>query len=453
MTSLTNAVNTFGERLFQALPQAPDGAAGVFLSPVCIAQALAMLLNGVEPGGESYTQLQQAVFGASPGNELGLDSLNSQLHELSASLVKGSDGANLTVADANSAWVAQRYSLQPGYSQALSKYFSAQVQPITTAQVVNDWVSTATRGKITRIVDDDALRQATCVLINALYFKGLWEMPFKNPNTGPVPFHSLQGRTSDAAMMYQQFKPRDSIKVARFQASLAGAGPGAGAFADVAGTGAPGSGAAGVPCIALQLPYKGGDFAAVLAMPEGNLSSTSEGAPLHMGSGLPYAAALAGCRASLLAGLAQGAGVAAAGAGPPLTWQAPGMQVKLWLPRFEVEFGASLSSALRLLGVTKPFQGGDITRVAASQDGTPVGDLQVSDVIHKVYVKVDEAGTEAAAVTAVMMLKSAMVREPPTLTLKFDRPFTFAVVHLGSGAALFVGEVQQPEVWGQGGDA
>ncbi len=52
-----------------------------------------------------------------------------------------------------------------------------------------------------------------------------------------------------------------------------------------------------------------------------------------MDSGLPYAAALAGCRASLLAGLAQGAGVAAAGAGPPLTWQAPGMQVKLWLPR------------------------------------------------------------------------------------------------------------------------
>ena len=55
--------------------------------------------------------------------------------------------------------------------------------------------------------------------------------------------------------------------------------------------------------------------------------------------------------------------------------------------------------------------------------------------------------------TAVLMLKSAMVREPPTLTLKFDRPFTFAVVHPGSGAALFVGEVQQPEVWGQGGDA
>ena len=57
-------------------------------------------------------------------------------------------------------------------------------------------------------------------------------------------------------------------------------GPGAGAFADVAGAGAPGSaGAAGVPCIALQLPYKGGDFAAVVAMPEGNLSTAAQGEP------------------------------------------------------------------------------------------------------------------------------------------------------------------------------
>jgi serine protease inhibitor len=62
--------------------------------------------------------------------------------------------------------------------------------------------------------------------------------------------------------------------------------------------------------------------------------------------------------------------------------------------------------------------------------------------------QVDEAGTEAAAVTAVMMLKSALIREPPTLFLKFDRPFAFAVVHHGTGAALFAGELRQPEAWG-----
>jgi hypothetical protein len=47
-----------------------------------------MLLNGVEPGGGSYAQLQSAVFGASPGNQLGLEALNGQLQQLSTSLVK-----------------------------------------------------------------------------------------------------------------------------------------------------------------------------------------------------------------------------------------------------------------------------------------------------------------------------------------------------------------------------
>ncbi len=50
-------------------------------------------------------------------------------------MVQGSDGENLTVADANSVWVAQRYALQQQYSQALAEYFQAQVEPITTAEV------------------------------------------------------------------------------------------------------------------------------------------------------------------------------------------------------------------------------------------------------------------------------------------------------------------------------
>lgn len=59
----------------------------------------------------------------------------------------------------------------------------------------------------------------------------------------------------------------------------------------------------------------------------------------------------------------------------------------------------------------------------------------------------DEAGTEAAAVTAIMMVRSAMMRPPSYLQLKFDRPFAFAVVHRVSNTALFMGEVMEPESW------
>lgn len=66
-------------------------------------------------------------------------------------------------------------------------------------------------------------------------------------------------------------------------------------------------------------------------------------------------------------------------------------------------------------------------------------------------VQVEERGTEAAAVTAILMEKSAFIirQREPELNLRFDRPFAFAVAHRPSGTALFVGEVQAPEAWGQ----
>ncbi len=45
--------------------------------------------------------------------------------------------------------------------------------------MVNSWVSNATRGKITEIVDEETLQDLVLLLINALYFKGGWEAPFQ----------------------------------------------------------------------------------------------------------------------------------------------------------------------------------------------------------------------------------------------------------------------------------
>jgi serpin B len=59
---------------------------------------------------------------------------------------------------------------------------------------------------------------------------------------------------------------------------------------------------------------------------------------------------------------------------------------------------------------------------------------------------VDERGTEAAAVTGATMLTSAPA--PPTLVVRADRPFAFAVVHRSTGLPLFVGHVADPAARG-----
>lgn len=144
--------------LLPSPPPQPGATTGRFLSPYGIAAALGMLLNGVEPGGESYRQLQAAVYGGGAA----LDALNAQLRQLSQALVKGGQGPaedGLTVADANSAWLAPRYTLQKAYADALAAVFGAAAQPLTGATAVNEWVAKATRGKISEIVDDGAVAQ------------------------------------------------------------------------------------------------------------------------------------------------------------------------------------------------------------------------------------------------------------------------------------------------------
>lgn len=65
----------------------------------------------------------------------------------------------------------------------------------------------------------------------------------------------------------------------------------------------------------------------------------------------------------------------------------------------------------------------------------------VGDAIHRANITVDESGTEAAAVTGIAVQLSA---GPTPLTLRADRPFTFAVVHKPTGAPLFLGTVADP---------
>ena len=111
--------------------------------------------------------------------------------------------------------------------------------------------------------------------------------------------------------------------------------------------------------------------------------------------------------------------------------------------RFEAEYEVpQLTQQLQALGITAPFVPGDLTRATAGG-----GPLFVSDVVQKVYVKVDEQGTEAAAVTAMYMCCSADF-PPPALRVRFDRPFFFSVVHEPSGLALFAGQVHRPETAG-----
>lgn len=125
----------------------------------------------------------------------------------------------------------------------------------------------------------------------------------------------------------------------------------------------------------------------------------------------------------------------------------PSEEVRLFLPKFRLEPPTiSLAEVLQSLGIKAAF---DIPRGSADFDGMaprrPADYLFLSDVFHKTFFALDEKGVEAAAATAVVMMRytAAPVQREP-VEVRVDRPFFFAVQHRPTGACLFLGRIADP---------
>lgn len=111
------------------------------------------------------------------------------------------------------------------------------------------------------------------------------------------------------------------------------------------------------------------------------------------------------------------------------------VEKQIGMPKLELEYEISLRDVLTALGMGVAF---DAFR--ADFNGISKGSgLFIGEVIHKTYVKVDEEGTEAAAVTVVVMPTA-----PPPNDFIVDRPFAFAIRERHSGTLLFMGKIVEP---------
>jgi serpin B len=106
----------------------------------------------------------------------------------------------------------------------------------------------------------------------------------------------------------------------------------------------------------------------------------------------------------------------------------------LHLPRFKIECSFALNDALKALGMPSAFDENLLPFTEVCNDP-----CYISDVLHKTYVECNEEGTEAAAVTAVMMRRVAVILPVERFSMRCDRPFLFAIS--AHKALLFVGIV------------
>ena len=111
--------------------------------------------------------------------------------------------------------------------------------------------------------------------------------------------------------------------------------------------------------------------------------------------------------------------------------------IVLTMPVFEFESQFSLKETLAAMGMPIAFSmGADFSGMTGNYE------LFIAEVVHKAFVSVDEAGTEAAAATAVMMQLTGMPQRPIEVTV--DHPFIFLIRDVKTGSILFIGRVVDP---------
>lgn len=208
------AANTrFGFKLFSQLssqntsaqdtsPQ--DITRNTLISPSSVAMALAMTYNGASG------TTQQAMAEALELQGIRLEELNQANAALITALENADPDVRLSIA--NSLWGKQDFSFNSDFLQRTQEFYNAEITTLDFGSPdaitrINNWVNTSTEGKIPTIVDriDPDL---VLFLINAVYFKGNWTVPFDASATIDRPFYLPDGTEKPHPLMQQQGRYR-----------------------------------------------------------------------------------------------------------------------------------------------------------------------------------------------------------------------------------------------------
>lgn len=114
---------------------------------------------------------------------------------------------------ANKIYIQENYAVNKDFQAIATNSFYSEAENVNfsdnavSAKKINDWVESKTNNKIKDLIDKSLLDSLTrMVLVNAIYFKGLWEHPFKVENTKNLPFYLNETDSVEVPMMYHKKK-------------------------------------------------------------------------------------------------------------------------------------------------------------------------------------------------------------------------------------------------------
>jgi serpin B len=202
------ALHAFAGGLYGRLAVEPGN---LVLSPYSVAVALGMTLAGA--GGRTAAEMR-AVLGVTSGARFhgGMNALTTDVEGL-AGRQERADGseAELALAGANQLYGQRGVGWERDFLHLLAREYGAGLRTVDyqnaheqARSLINDWVAGRTQDRIPELIPAGVLDQMTrLVLVNALYLKAPWEVPFEKFLTAPMPFHREDGSSVDVDTMRQ----------------------------------------------------------------------------------------------------------------------------------------------------------------------------------------------------------------------------------------------------------
>jgi serpin B len=199
-------VPVFDERFARDLLAELGSSDNLAISPVSIESAVLLALAGAR--GQTSSQIS-AVLHLPPDANQEVGALLDRVQQLARGRSQ-KNGAALVIA--NSAWVDKSLPLNEQYETLLKTHDRATLRQVDFIHkteeargAINTWVDTATRHKIAQLLAPGVLDDSSrLVLVNAIYFKGTWLLPFKKEMTKQQAFHVSDTRQVDVPLMHMK---------------------------------------------------------------------------------------------------------------------------------------------------------------------------------------------------------------------------------------------------------
>ncbi len=365
----------------------------IVTSPLSVAYLLAMIACGcgtdrnspVQPAEEILIALEGNWHPTSYSSLNGLQFRETPMNKLLETVIEQANNCDHRVdfSIANAFFSRKGFDLYSGYVNYIAEAYHADYGMLdftspSALETINAWSNQKTKGLVPKILDEVS-PLAVAYLLNSIYFRAPWALPFNKDNTKPGNFTCAEGTQTQVQMMHQE---NALLYLSDNRKEL------------------------------VQLPLANGAFNMTIVLPKEEWSVEQL---IKDGIGTDLVHRLHN-----------------------FDTNQQRVPVDLYLPRFSIETtNDQLIEQLQSLGIKSIFdpEKAHLTEISPEK-------LYVSNMIQKARIKVDEEGCEAAATSKAEFIVTDLGNDPDPVSpivFRADHPFLYFITERSSGLIFFAG--------------